>query len=313
MQNPLVLIVGPTCVGKTEVSIYLAEKFNGEIISADSRTFYKGMDIGTAKPSKIDLNRIPHYMVDIADPNQHLNLAVFQEKAKAIIQEIISRDHIPFIVGGTGQYIRAITNNWLPPLISPNSDLRQILENIANKEGKEFLHHCLSVLDAEAAKLIDHRNLRRTIRALEVIFSTGKRFSSQRSSSSSVYDLIIIGLDRPRPNLYSRIDQRIEGMFSTGFVEEVRGLLEAGLNPDLPAFSAIGYSECILVITGKMTEQEAIEQIKKKTRIYVRRQSNWFKHTDPSINWFDISIQPFSEIEEFLKSALRKSGLTPNS
>lgn len=304
MKHPLVVIVGPTCVGKTEVSIYLAEKFAGEIVSADSRTFYKGMDIGTAKPTIEEQQRIPHHLVDVVNPDQQLNLAVFQQEARTIIQEIHSRNNLPFLVGGTGQYVRAITKNWLPPSISPDPRLRLILQNIADEKGKEFLYQSLINMDPEAAKLIDYRNLRRTIRALEVIFSTGLKFSSQRSSGTSSYELSIIGLIRPRSELYTRIDHRIDDMFAKGFVEEVRSLLESGFSPSLPSFSAIGYTECVNIISGKITEQEAIEQIKKKTRIYVRRQSNWFKSTDPDIHWFDISDHPLSEIEDFLQLAL---------
>lgn len=306
MNQPLVVIVGPTCVGKTEVSINLAEKFNGEIVSADSRTFYRGMDIGTAKPTLAERNRVLHHLVDISTADQPLNLAVFQNKAKAIIREINSRGHLPFLVGGTGQYIRAVTHNWLPPSIKPNPKLRQALENIADKKGKEFLHNFLFILDPESAKNIDHRNLRRTIRALEVIFTTGRSFSSQRAASDPSYDLCYIGLTRPRPELYERIDRRIDAMFTNGFVDEVRSLLNSGFSPDLPAFSAIGYSECISIINGNITEEEAKQQIKKKTRIYVRRQANWFKSTDPQIHWFDISIQPISEIETFLGDAIKK-------
>jgi tRNA dimethylallyltransferase len=304
MKHPLIVIVGPTCVGKTEVSVYLAEKYSGEIVSADSRTFYKGMDIGTAKPTEEEQQRIPHHLVDVVNPDHQLNLAVFQQKAKITIQEIYARNQIPFLVGGTGQYIRAVTKNWLPPSISPDPRLRHLLEKIADTKGKEFLYQSLIILDPEAAMLIDYRNLRRTIRALEVIFSTGVKFSSQRSSGTSSYDLIMIGLTRSRTELYTRIDRRIDDMFAKGFVEEVRLLLESGFSPSLPSFSAIGYTECINIISGKITEQEAVEQIKRKTRIYVRRQSNWFKPTDPDIHWFNISAQPLSEIEDFLRLAL---------
>jgi len=304
MDSPLIVIVGPTGVGKTEVSIYLAKKMNGEIISADSRTFYRGMDIGTAKPTKEELKLIPHHLVDIADPDQHLNLAVFQQHVDAIIGEIRTRHHIPFLVGGTGQYIRAITNNWSPPTISPDPRLRIIFEELANEKGKDFLHQALRRLDPEAAKIIDPRNLRRTIRALEVIFSTGKRFSSQRIKKPGPNNFIVVGLTRPRLELYARIDRRIDEMFTKGLINEVRSLLSAGYSPDLPSFSAIGYSECINVIAGNFDELDAIEEIKRKTRIYVRRQTNWFKPSDPNIHWFDISSHPLYEIEKFLRSEI---------
>lgn len=301
MDCPLIVIVGPTCVGKTEASIYLAEKFNGEVISADSRTFYRGMDIGTAKPSKEEFDRVPHHLINVTNPDNTWNLAIFQQKAKVAIDEIYSRDHIPFLVGGTGQFIRSVAYNWSPPAISPKPILRNTLEKIGEIKGKEFLHSALHLLDPDAANMIDPRNVRRTIRALEVIFSSGKRFSSQRKENTSPYRLLIIGLERPRIDLYERIDMRIEKMFSDGFIDEVKSLLELGYSPELPAMSAIGYRECVKIISGEFTQEQAIEEIKKKTRIFVRRQANWFKPTDNNIHWFDISENNFSEIEKLLQ------------
>jgi tRNA dimethylallyltransferase len=305
MDNPLVVIVGPTCVGKTEVSIHLAEKLNGEIVSADSRTFYRGMDIGTAKPTKEEQQRVPHHLVDVTSPDQTWNLAVFQQNAQAIIREIHLRNHLPFLVGGTGQYIRSVANNWSPPSISPDPGLRNALGILADEKGKEFLYKALILLDPEAAKIIDPRNVRRTIRALEVIYSSGMHFSSQRKKGVSPYRLITIGLTRPRVELYERIDRRIDGMFANGFVSEVKSLLDSGFSPDLPSLSAIGYRECANVVVGNITEEQAIEEMKRKTRIFVRRQSNWFKPTDPDIQWFNISEQPFSEIENYLRLYLK--------
>ncbi|HBG74335.1 MAG TPA: tRNA (adenosine(37)-N6)-dimethylallyltransferase MiaA [Anaerolineae bacterium] len=306
MDNPLIVIVGPTCVGKTEVSIYLAEKLNGEIISADSRTFYRGMDIGTAKPTQEEQMRVPHHLVDVTNPDQTWNLAVFQQNTQAIIREIHLRKHIPFLVGGTGQYIRAVTNNWSPPTIIPNLKLRGQLEILANERSKEYLHQALFLLDPEAAKMIDPRNVRRTIRALEVIFSSGILFSSQRKKGLSPFRLITIGLTRPRIELYDRIDQRIYGMFANGLVNEVKELLNSGFSPYLQSMSAIGYRECANVVSGYITEEQAIEEIKRKTRIFVRRQFNWFKSTDPEIRWFNISEQPISDIENYLHLYLKR-------
>jgi tRNA dimethylallyltransferase len=310
IDKPLIVIVGPTCVGKTEVSIYLAEKVVGEIISADSRTFYKGLNIGTAKPSKEDQTRVPHHLVDVANPGQTWSLTVFQNAAQNTIQEIYSRNHLPFLVGGTGQYIRSITNNWSPPIIPPNPGLRDELEQLAKEYGNKFLHDDLTIMDPEAANLIDSRNVRRTIRALEVILSTGQKFSSLRRNDTSPYKLIIIGLTRPRLELYERIDLRIANMFANGLLDEVRFLLESGISPELPAMSAIGYRECVNVLTGVITEEQAIQEIKRKTRIFVRRQSNWFKLNDPEIFWFDLNEQPVSEIEKYLKRVL-KSHINP--
>ncbi|MFH2037871.1 MAG: tRNA (adenosine(37)-N6)-dimethylallyltransferase MiaA [Chloroflexota bacterium] len=301
MNNPLVAIVGPTCVGKTEVSISLAEKFNGEIISADSRTFYRGMDIGTAKPTKTDLDRVPHHLINVTDPDNTWNLAIFQKNALAAIKDIYLRNHIPFLVGGTGQYIRAVAYNWSPPSIPPNSILRISLEKMAELRGKEFLHNALHLLDPEAALTIDSRNVRRTIRALEVIFSSGEQYSSQRKRNISPYNLITIGLNRPRVELYERIDFRIEKMFADGFINEVKTLLEMGYSPDLPSMSAIGYRECARVVLGDISVEQAIEDIKKKTRIFVRRQANWFKPTDIKIHWFNTSEHKLSDIFVFLQ------------
>ena len=228
---PLVLIVGPTAVGKTELAIQLAERLNGEIVSADSRLFYRGLDIGTAKPTPEEQARVPHHLIDIADPNEILSLAVFQMKAHEAIADIHTRNKIPFLVGGTGQYIRAVTEGWTPPEVEPDERLRGELEKMKEERGTYWLHDKLRNLDPEAAQEIDPRNYRRTVRALEVILTTGKRFSEQRGQSESPYHLITVGLTRPRPELYERVDQRIDAMFENGFLQEVKGLLAAGYSP----------------------------------------------------------------------------------
>src|SRR5919106_2762704 len=210
----LILIVGPTAVGKTELAIQLAERLNGEIVSADSRLFYRGMDIGTAKPTREERARVPHHLIDIADPDAILSLAVFQQKAREAIADIHTRNRIPFLVGGTGQYIRAVTEGWTPPEVQPHDRLREELGRLKDEKGNFWLHDKLKRLDPEAASKIDARNFRRTIRALEVILTTGKRFSEQRGQSESPYHLIAIGLTRPREELYELVDRRIEVMFA---------------------------------------------------------------------------------------------------
>ena len=286
-SKSLILIVGPTAVGKTELAIQLAERLNGEIVSADSRLFYRGMNIGTAKPSREELARVPHHLVDIVDPDETLSLAVFQEKACKAIAEIHARGRLPFLVGGTGQYIRAVTLGWSPPEVESDEGLRGVLENLRNERGFNWLHDRLRQLDPQAAAKIDARNFRRTIRALEVIFKTGRRFSEQRGQNGTPYELISIGLMRPRQELYARIDERIDAMFANGFVEEVESLLAEGYSPTLPGMSAIGYRECIRVVNGESTVEQAKAEMRRATRIFVRRQANWFKQSDPRIIWFN--------------------------
>ncbi|MBN8580567.1 MAG: tRNA (adenosine(37)-N6)-dimethylallyltransferase MiaA [Anaerolineae bacterium] len=306
----VVLIVGPTAVGKTELAIRLAEKMQGEIVSVDSRLFYRGMDIGTAKPSKEELAHVPHHLIDIVNPDETLSLAVFQQMAQDIIAGIHTRGRLPFLVGGTGQYIRAVTQGWSPPGVTPNERMRDELERLNQEKGKEWLHDKLKILDPEAAQAIDLRNVRRTIRALEVIFTTGRRFSEQRGSGDSPYQLMTIGLTRPREELYQRVDERIDKMFSNGLVDEVKGLLARGYSPTLPSMSAIGYRECVSVAQGSMTVEQAKVEMRRITRIFVRRQSNWFKESDPSIHWFHpASENLLNEIETLIRNSIKNGVL----
>jgi tRNA dimethylallyltransferase len=274
-------------VGKTELAIRLAERLDGEIVSADSRLFYRGMDIGTAKPTPAEQARAPHHLIDVANPDETWSLGMFQQRAHEVIAEIHAHGRLPLLVGGTGQYIRAVTQGWTPPEVEPDERLRLVLENLAKERGKEWLYDRLKSLDPEAAAVIDLRNVRRTIRALEVILTTGHKFSAQRGQADSPYDLLTVGLKRPREELYARVDERIEAMFAAGLLDEVRALLVKGYSPELPSMSGIGYRECCQVLGGQMSEEQAKVQMKRITRVFVRRQANWFKETNPSIHWFE--------------------------
>jgi len=298
----LILIVGPTAVGKTELAIQLAEKFNGEIVSADSRLFYRGMDIGTAKPSREEMARVPHHLIDIVNPDETLSLAVFQQRAKEIISDIHTRGRLPFLVGGTGQYIRAVTEGWSPPEVTPDERLRKVLETLKDENSPEWLHDKLRILDPEASDKIDARNIRRTVRALEVILTTGRKFSAQRGQVESPYHLITIGLIRPREELYRRVDERIDLMFASGFLDEVKSLLQKGSPPSLPSMSAIGYREVVRVAKGEWTVDQAKVEMRRMTRVFVRRQANWFKESDPQIRWFHPNQK--EEIESYLHNVL---------
>lgn len=303
-KPPLILILGPTAVGKTELAIQLAERLNGEIVSADSRLFYRGMDIGTAKPTREELSRVPHHLIDIANPDEILSLAIFQQKAREAIADIHMRNKIPFLVGGTGQYIRAVTEGWNPPEVEPDESLRSELEKQKEEKGIYWLHERLKGLDPIAAEKIDPRNYRRTIRALEVILRTGRRFSEQRRQSESPYQLIAIGVTRPRPELFERVDQRVDLMFANGFLDEVKSLLAKGYSPALPTMSAIGYRECIRVVKGELNEEQAKAEIRRATRIFVRRQANWFKESDPNINWFRVEGGIEQKIESYIRACI---------
>jgi tRNA dimethylallyltransferase len=305
-KPPLILIVGPTAVGKTELALQLAEQLpsGGEIVSADSRLFYRGMGIGTAKPTPAEMRRVPHHLIDVADPDEILSLAVFQQMAQEVIADIHTRKKLPFLVGGTGQYIRAVTQGWSPPEVEPDEKLRAEMEEMQEERGREWLYENLKRLDPEAAEKIDARNVRRTIRALEVILTTGRKFSEQRGQGESPYHLVTIGLTRPRPELYERVDQRIDQMFEDGFLKEVKRLLAKGYSPSLPTMSAIGYRECVRVIQGELTEEQARAEIRRATRVFVRRQANWFKEADPEIKWFRVEEGVVDKIESYIQASL---------
>lgn len=303
---PLVVILGPTAVGKTETAIRLAQRLGGEIVSADSRLFYRQMDIGTAKPTPAERALVPHHLIDVADPDEVWSLAVFQEQARRAIRDIHLRRRLPLLVGGTGQYIRAVIQGWQPPAVAPDPRLRLALEGWAAQVGAAGLHQRLAVLDAQAAQAIDPRNLRRTVRAMEVILTSGQRFSQQRLSAPSPYRLLQIGLIRPRSELYARIDQRVQAMIDAGLVEEVRLLLAMGYSPDLPTLSAIGYGEIIAYLQGRLSLDEAVAQIQRSTRIFVRRQANWFKAGDPGIYWFQAGLTTIDDLESVIRAWLKE-------
>jgi tRNA dimethylallyltransferase len=300
----LIVILGPTAVGKTEIAICLAERLDGEIVSADSRLFYRGMDIGTAKPSVEERARVPHHLIDIAAPDQIWSLALFQRVAHQVIREIHARGHLPFLVGGTGQYIRAVVEGWRIPPAPPDPRLRQALERWAEEIGAQGLHQRLAILDPKAAEQIDYRNLRRTVRALEVILRTGQPFSSQRLRHTSPYQTLLLGLRRPRAELYARVDARIEAMIAGGFEEEVRALLQKGYSPDLPTLSAIGYREMIAYLKGEMSLDEAKTLMKRRTRQFIRRQANWFRQDDSRIQWFTVNENIVDELERAIRKWL---------
>jgi len=300
-NKPLVVIVGPTASGKTAVSIDLAKRLNGEIVSADSRLLYRGMDIGTAKPTAAEQDNVPHHLIDVADPDETWSLALYQRTAYQVIDSIMERSKLPILVGGTGQYVRAIIEGWRIPPQAPDESLRESLSRWAEMIGPEGLHQRLATLDPQAAELIDYRNVRRTIRALEVILNTGERFSDLRKKQQCRYTPFIFGISRPREVLYQRIDQRIDQMIADGLVEEVQTLLQSGYQADLPTLSAIGYGEIIQYLNNQVSLEEAVTLIRRNTRIFVRRQANWFKPDDPRIHWVEAAEDMVDNMEEMIR------------
>ena len=284
-NRPLVAVAGPTAVGKTEWSLLLAEALDGEIVSADSRLVYRGMDIGTAKPSPAEMARVPHHLIDILDPGETLGLAEFQRLARAAIDGIHARGRLPLLVGGTGQYVWALLEGWTAPPVPADPARRAALEADAARIGHEALHARLAALDPDAAAIIDPRNVRRTIRALEVIEATGQPFSAQRRKVPPPYATFIAGLARPRAELYGRIDARVDAMMAAGLLDEVRRLAAGGRRLSASAGQALGYRELGRHLAGEIPIEEAVRLAQRNTRHFARRQTNWFRKM-PGIAWF---------------------------
>ena len=305
---PLIAIVGPTAVGKTEISIHLAEQLNGEIVSADSRLLYRGMDIGTAKPSLEDRARVPHHLIDVTEPENPWSLGLFRRAAHVAVESIHLRGRLPFLVGGTGQYVSAILEGWSPPPKSDDPDVRSKLEDFASAHGSQALHERLAEVDPDTASRIDHRNVRRVVRALEIYHVTGFPPSQQRVAQPPPFRVLRVGLSLPRSELYARIDARIDAMLETGLVKEVEGLLARGLSPDLPAMTAIGYHQIADYLQGVIGLDEAVHRIRRATRQFVRRQSNWFKANDPQIHWFEARQGVEERIEGLIRTWIGENG-----
>jgi tRNA dimethylallyltransferase len=304
LKAPLIVILGPTAVGKTGIAIQVAENFNGEIVSADSRLLYRGMDIGTAKPTEMDRRKVPHHLIDVAAPDEEWSLAKFASSAKEIIHEIHQRGNIPFLVGGTGQYIRAIVEGWLPPPRAKDNSFREEMQKLAEKKGEEALHQELARIDPDSANKIHPANLRRIIRTLEIHHITGVPASQQRKKEPPHYEVLQVGLSLPRAILYKRIDKRIDAMMAEGFVEEVERLLSDGCSLASPAMSAIGYKQIGLALTGENSIEDAIQEMRKLTRQFVRRQANWFKVDDPSIIWITVDDRVVAAVSQKVRSFL---------
>lgn len=282
---PLIAVLGPTASGKSALSLALAERFAGEIVSTDSRLIYRGMDIGTAKPTPAERAIVPHHLIDIVPPDAPYDLARWKGDAAAAIAAIHRRGRLPLLVGGTAQWSTALLNGWEPPAVPPDPAFRAAMEARLAAEGVTPLWEELRAADPAAAETTGP-NPRRIIRALEVIRATGRPFSAQRARGPAPYRDLRLGLAVPREELYRRIDARVEAMLAAGLVDEVRGLLAAGYDPALPAMSGIGYAQVVEYLRGMATFNEMCERIKQATHRYARHQMTWLRR-DPSIVWLD--------------------------
>ena len=298
------VLVGPTGVGKSAAAIELAEQLGAEIISADSRYLYRGLDIGTAKPSASEQARVPHHLIDVTTPDRPWSLAQYQSGALAAIDEVLHRGRLPLLVGGTGQYVRAVTEGWQVPPGAPSGARRAELEQLFNIGGIEALAARLRQVDPESAAVVDLRNPRRVIRALEVALDTGESFVAQRQKTPPPFEAVWLGLWLPRPELYARIDARIDAMLAAGLVAEVQGLVAQGYGWELPAMSAVGYRQMGAYFRGEKTLDEAVLEIRRATRKFVRRQANWFKMTDPHIHWVPVNPQAAGHVAAWLAEQL---------
>ncbi len=300
----VVFIVGPTGAGKSALALGLARRVRAEIFSADSRLLYRGLDIGTDKPPPAVRAQVPHHLIDVADPDRPWSLAEYKAAALDAIRQIVSRGRLPLCVGGTGQYVHALLEGWEIPPALPTRELRAQLEDRAAREGPAVLFSELETADPAAAARIDPRNLRRVIRALEVVLSTGKPFSTQRRRGAVDFRPLVIGLNLPRPELYARVDARIDAMIAAGWIEEVRGLLAKGYSPDLPAFSALGYGPIARHLQGELTLEACISEIRRATRRLIRHQANWFRPDDPAIRWLTADSTAETQAERILRKSI---------
>lgn len=310
-SKPLIVILGPTAVGKTALSIRLARDFEGEILSADSRQIYRGLDIGTAKATAQEQALVPHHLIDIVDPDEILTLAQFQKLAYETIDAVHQRGRLPLLVGGTGQWIQAVVEGWGIPRVPPDYALRNRLEAQAEALGTEAFHAQLAAVDPETARKIDPRNVRRVIRALEVYQKTGVPISHHQRKTPPPYHILQIGLTRPREALYERLDRRVDKMMEMGLLAEVKGLAEAGYHWNRPAMSGLGYRQIGSYLRGELSLEEAVALIKKETRRFVRQQYNWFRLDDPSIHWFELDetlLRPYEAINRLIQAHLTKNG-----
>ncbi len=307
---PLAVLCGPTAVGKTSLAVALAQHLGAEIVCADSRTVYRGMDIGTAKPTAAQRAAVPHHLLDVADPEETFTVAQFQRLARAAIAAIRDRGRLPLLVGGTGLYIRAVVDDFHIPAVAPDSALRARLEADARAHGPAALHARLQAVDPVAASCIHPHNVRRVIRALEVCLATGRPISAQQRRGPSTA-AVLVGLWRARVDLYRRIDARVDEQLAAGLLDETRRLLQRGVPHEAPAMQGLGYKELAGYLLGRYDYAEAVRRLKRNTRRYAKRQLTWFRR-DARIRWVDATgLEPAAllpQVHAIMVAALAQWG-----
>ncbi len=285
-DRPVVVIAGPTGIGKTALAVAIAQSLRGEIVNADSRQIYRYMEIGTAKPTPDERAAVPHHLIDLVDPDQPLTLSEYQALAYAAIDDIHRRGKVALLVGGTGQYITAVLEGWHTPEVAPNPRLRAELETYAEQFGALALFERLRALDPASGARMDPYNVRRTVRALEVCLETGHPFSAQRRKMPPSYRTLELGLTMDREALYARLDTRIDRMIAGGLLDEVRALHQRGYDWHLPSMSGLGYAQLGAHVRGEIGLDDAISAIKRDTRTFVRRQYTWFRRHG-ALQWLE--------------------------
>ncbi len=286
----LLVLLGPTATGKTETAILVAQALGGEVVSADSMYFYRGMDIATAKPTPEEQRGVPHHLIDILDPDEAFSVAEYKARAEAVIDDILARGRVPILVGGSGLYIRALVTGTGFTTVPPNPELREQLTEEAEREGTEVLHARLAEVDPEAAARITPRDRKRIIRALEVYDATGEPISHLQALDRQRpprYNTCQFGLTLPREELYRRIEERVDRQLEAGLVEEVRGLLDRGYHEGLTSMKGLGYAQFARYLRGQCSLEEAVVQLKRDTRRFAKRQVTWFR-ADARIRWLDM-------------------------
>lgn len=288
MPPKILVIVGPTASGKTCMAVELAQRHNGEVISADSMQIYRTMDIGTAKPTKEEMGGIPHHMIDVADPEEDFSVARYVEMAARCVDDVLERGKLPIVAGGTGLYIDSLLSGRTFAPFSPDSALRGELERELAEKGGQAMLEALAQVDPEAAQRLHPNDHKRIVRALEVYRSTGKTITQHNRETQAIpprYNALTIGLAfQDRQAMWRRIDQRVDEMVAAGLEDEVRRLLTSGISPKCTAMQAIGYKEFTQALSGEMTWQEATDVVKLRSRQYAKRQLTWFGR-NPNTRW----------------------------